>query len=338
MAELTNFDGSMTFEMEYDDPAQMARMLNLIQGVDSKIGRPKKSTKSNAWMRQNGFYKSKGEFGIKVLDDDRFAVLYIPKGAVVHVDFAQSSNFRSMFGYGFAANSSIRFIPEEKTLRKHRADEAYVVALCKLVYEQREGKVDHGWTESYIYHDEKLSLEIVHDGKSCKDKNFEYHTGAKLVIGDYDYDHDEACSQGIHFFTNIQQTLDYAYVFSGWSRVSKDTMRKHLMFTMHGAELLAPWMEEQIEQFKNGRGKDIYEAESYEEDEDDDEEKSDNPAHDSIYDSIDEALRAIDKLVEAVQALKPAERTDLGRYSYRHPARGTRCNCDAADDSDDRPP
>lgn len=64
MAELTNFGGSMTFEMKYDDPVQMARMLELFQGVDSKTGRPKKNA---AWMKQNGFYKSKGEFGIKAL-------------------------------------------------------------------------------------------------------------------------------------------------------------------------------------------------------------------------------------------------------------------------------
>lgn len=327
MAELTNFGGSVTFDLKIDDPVQMARMMAAIQGVDSKLRKPTKHTKSNAWMRQNGFYKSKGEFGIKVLDDDRFAVLYIPKGAVVHVDCAPLDQLS--FGYyrlGFA-DSSTRFEPEEKVLRKHRADEAYVVALCKLVYEQKKGKVDHGWTEPYVYCDEKLSLEIVHDGRSCKDKNFEYHTGAKLVIGTYDYDHDEACSQGVHYFTNAQRTLDYAYGcaydYNGWSIASKNRMQKHLMFTLRGDELLEPWMEEQIEQFKTGWGKDIYEAESYEEDEDDADEKSDRPAHDSIYDSIDEAHRAIDKLMEAVQAIKPAERTNLVHYSYWRPDRGT---------------
>ena len=335
MAKLTNFGGSMTFDLKFDDPVQMARMLNAIQGLDSKIGRPKKKA---AWMKQNGFYKSKGEFGIKVLDDDRFAVLYIPKGAVVHVDCAPSNQLGFAFGYAFAANSGIRFGPEAKASRKHRADEAYVVAMCKLIYEENKGKVDHVWTEPYAYHDEKLSLESVYDGVSRKDKNFEYHTRAKLVIGTYDYDHDEACSQGIHYFTNVKQTLDYAYDFTSWGMVSKDSMYKNLMFTTRGAELLEPWKEEQIEQFKTGWGKDIYEAEYYEKSEDDDEEKPDSPAHDSIYDTIDEAHRAIDKLVEAVQAIKPAERTDLGRYSYRHPARGTRCNCDADDDSGDRPP
>lgn len=329
MGDFTNFGGTMTFDMKFDDPAQMARMLGLIQGVDSKFRKPKKN---NAWMRQHGFYRSKGEFGIKVLDDDRFAVLYIPKGAMVHVDIMPSGHLGYM--YGFEMDSAPRFKPEEKASRKHRADEAYVVALCKLVHEENDGKVDRGWAEPYVYHDEKLFLKSVIVGKSCKDKNFEYHTRARLVIGTYDYDHDEACSEGIHYFTNVQQTLDYAYGNSFlYGSVNKTKNPKNWMLIMHGAELLDPWMEEQIEQFKTGWGKDIYEQ-----DEDNAEEESDHIVFNEFYEAADTAHTAIEKLVEAVQAIKPAERTDLGRYSYRHPARGTRCNCDADDDSDDRPP
>ena len=329
MAELTNFSGSVTFDLKIDDPKQMARMLDAIQGVDSKLGRPKKS---NTWMRQNGFYKSKGEFGIKVLEDDRFAVLYIPKGAVVHVDISTSKQWWPTYVV-HGVNPVNRFEPDKKALRKHRADEAYVVALCKLLYEQKNGKRDLGWVAPYVYRDETLSLKIVYDGKSCNDNKFEYHTGAKLVIGNYDYEHDEACSKGIHYFTNAKQTLDYAYDFSSWGIPSKDTIMKRLMFTTSGAELLEPWMEKQIELFKTGWGKDIYE-----ESEDDDEEKSDRVSVNEFYMTAEEAHAAIDKLVEAVQAIKPAERTDLGYYNYRHPARGTRCNCDDADDSDNRPP
>lgn len=132
--------------------------------------------------------------------------------------------------------------------------------MVAMYAQNADGKIADGHRDPCVYCNETLTLENVHDGKSRKDQRFEYHTGTQLRIIDYDYDHDEGCSNGIHFFESAKQTLDYAYSTRGMGWVSnRMTAVKYMMFTTFGAELLDPWMEESVKAFKNGAGKDIYE-------------------------------------------------------------------------------
>ena len=321
--------GSIYVDINYSSPTQAAQNMKMILGIDSTTESDKKN---KAWMFQNGFYRSKGEFGIKALSDDRFALLYIPKGATVHVDVNRAKDLESLFRYP----ETDRFSMSERALRKHRADKAYVVDLCKLVYRQEKSNIDDGSIYPCVRREETLSLEIVHDGKSLHDATFEYHTGSKLVIDTYDYDNDVACSQGIHFFTSTRTALDYAHPHSYVMSIvlDEDIFLKNRMFVKSGPELLDQWMTERIVMFNETWRNSIHEESC----EDDDPEEAVSAVYDSIYDSIAEARRAIDKLAESVESIKPAERNDVGRYCYSHPAHGARCNCDACDESDDRPP
>lgn len=123
-----------------------------------------------------GIYKSDGEFGIKYLADNSYALLYIPSGATVHINGLycdEPTTDRRKF-HGFD--------------QKRRASIALVLSIVRL---------DIACNSTG---DETIVLNNVNAGKSWYDNAFSYKS-MDIVRPSHPFDcRDEECSTGIHYY------------------------------------------------------------------------------------------------------------------------------------------
>lgn len=152
--------------------------------------------------RSRGFYKSEGEYGFKLLKDQRIAILYIPKGAWVHVESNCIFNPYSMHEY-----YDVRWAT--KYTMKHRASKARVVEIISLY------KKENVWrTTGYQAVTAKGTPSY-----SKYDENYEYRVG-DVVKPRFPYSlRDETCASGIHYYTSISIMATHSTIWSDYKDI-----------------------------------------------------------------------------------------------------------------------
>lgn len=132
-------------------------------------------------LRSRHFYKSKGEYGIKRLRDEKIAILYIPNGEFVHF----STSYAFLYAHeGY--DGVINFcdpdpLRDERYSSPRRSSGAEVVSII----DSRDGS--EGTT-----------------GLSINDGTFKYEVQSR-VVPRLPYDsHDVECSSGIHYYISPQ--------------------------------------------------------------------------------------------------------------------------------------
>lgn len=161
-----------------------------------------------SYAKSLGYYISTGEFGIKALRDGCFALLYIPHGAIVHVDgdYSSLTNYASIF-FGLMLGSQSRDYRWDDGItetRKHRANKAYIVAVCKSEITRQEFVNEYTACEKF-----EIELKDVLRGYSIQDDRFEYVSDSWISISDYGIYGDEACAAGIHYFPGYKAAIEY---------------------------------------------------------------------------------------------------------------------------------
>lgn len=229
-----------------------------------------KHTNAVSYAKSLGYYISTGEFGIKALSDGCFALLYIPNGAIVHVDGTSDvftnyarSFYELMMGSQSCkdpyANSICacddRWNDGIKETRKHRANKVYVVAVCKSVITR------HEFVNGYVA-GEKFEIELrdVREGRSIKDAQFKYIPDSWVSIDNYGIDGDDACDAGIHYFPGCNAAIKYhiddtyarPYLITFSFMTTKDPCANSICACAENMlpKILPNWMEHKISEFK----------------------------------------------------------------------------------------
>lgn len=161
--------------------------LGCFEDLDAKVS----YTVTSDFGKLDGFYRSEGEFGIKTLARDSFALIYIPKGALVHVE-----------GRYIDEPTKFRRVCSNHCLRK-RSTIALVLSIGKLDIIR-----DFAGTET-------IQVFDVPTGLSINDPLFLYRA-AGIVTPREAFDcRDETCSSGIHHYSKIaSDTSDENSMFS----------------------------------------------------------------------------------------------------------------------------
>lgn len=219
----------------------------------------KVSHAKSRYAKSLGYYISNGEFGIKALRDKCFALLYVPHGAIVHVEGV----------------SDDRFDDGVKQTMKHRASKAYVIAVCKVestrrefVKEQKKYLTDGENFEIELKKDviEGLSIRNVSEGRSIKYSKLKYVTDSWMSIDDYAICGDVDCGAGIHYYPGWKSAMEYhIYNIYGFYATLQDpdTCSKCIVTENLLPMILPSWMEYEICKFKRIHD-DIYKC-SYDE-------------------------------------------------------------------------
>lgn len=184
----------------------------------------------------------------------RFALLYIPTGSIVHVE--GDSGGTSFMTYGlFCKNPAEdrRFDIDVKTMRKHRTNMAYVVAICEGKLTGMPIRMAAGNVAKVDY---CLELVDVEGGYSQQDPDFLYETGKWIEIKDYDCVRDETCSSGIHYFPSSEAAIRYykrgntpVYSIYMDADYRYEHMAKFEITCVLLRYTLQPWADEQIKKF-----------------------------------------------------------------------------------------
>lgn len=218
--------------------------------------RPDPLTDDTELDKSNGYYRSKGEFGIKALRNDTFAILYIPKNAAIHVgDIGDEASRLYLINIlGTSEGDPRRFSAEYKSMLKHRANKAYIVDICKIQLNTTE--VDQNSKSASVFR------KNADYGYSIHDSDFLYKTGEWIEIDNFEYLSDEECASGVHYFPSAIGAAKYTYIDSVPAFLTRDLtfsgviMQRYLMFSLCG-EILKEWMDSMVREFK--KTSDIFE-------------------------------------------------------------------------------
>lgn len=132
-----------------------------------------------SYNERNGIYESNGEFGVKYLDNDHYALLYAPAGTKVHI----SSRYH---GEPMADRRKFHGINQ-----KRRASIALVLSITRLGIAR-----DITGVETIVLYD-------VTTGTSSYDRAFSYKV-ANIVRPSEPFDcQDRDCAAGIHYFSRF---------------------------------------------------------------------------------------------------------------------------------------
>ena len=145
-----------------------------------------------------GYYTSQGEFGWKLLELGRFAILYIPKDAYCHI------------GGLYLESVSSR---KEGYANKRRASCAYVHSIWSVCCTEHP-TADGSFIHSFRVYD----CAPENFGVSCFDTNYVYHPDTLVVPKNgFGMPHevgDEECAGGIHHYSRpLTPNLNSGYVY-----------------------------------------------------------------------------------------------------------------------------